>query len=411
MGSAEAICGEGLLAGSVLDLVGRLVDKSLVIVDPLAQAGETRYRLLETIRQYALEKMIAADEAPHARKQHLEFYVRLAEAWEARVYRSEPGVVATELLWDLDDIRAAVEWSTSSGSADQALRILGSLVFFWFGRGIPSSAWNESVQAAFRCPESQGRTLARAKALTGFEFWYWADELVTDRRANLEEALSIGRELGDPWTTATALRGLGVLLGTQADFGDAKSSLEESLELWRGTGKQFTLGTAMTLTFLGDIAWYQDQKQVARAFYEESTSLLNEASDININFQAYTVRRLGNIAWRAGDYPRALAHCADSLRLNLLVDDPRGICACLGAYAAIAVARQQFEVGATLAAAMEAQLALFGCQLPHVDSVEYDRNLAQIRARLAPKKLANLWTRGQRMSLQAAIGYATGGGG
>lgn len=309
---------------------------------------------------------------------------------------------------ELDNIRSAIEWSTVSGKADFALRILGSLVYFWFARGLPTSEWNDWAQIALRRPEGERRTLARAKALNGIGFWYWADLIAMDRRADLEEALSIGRELGDPWNIATALRSLGMVENIQANYPAAHSFLEESLEIWRGMGPHWRLGSAMTLTFLGDLALNQNQNELARSFYDESLTLL--AGPANINWQAYLVRRLGHLAWRAGDHERAFALCQDSLRINQEVGNPRGVCACLAGFAAIAVARAKYDTAATLAAAVEAKLAEFGFRLLFADRMEYERNLARLRAELDAKTLDRLWAKGKAMSLDKVIAYVADGG-
>ena len=88
-------------------------------------------------------------------------------------------------------------------------------------------------QEALSRPEDRERTLARAKALNGIGFMYWADIYPPDRRPELEEALSIGRELGDRWNIATALRNLGLLENIQGNYLEACSFLEQSLEIWR----------------------------------------------------------------------------------------------------------------------------------------------------------------------------------
>ena len=162
------------------------MDKSLVVVDAPASAGETRYRLLETIRQYALEKLLAAGEAPdHPGPAPGVLHAHGRGLGDQRVWQPVGGGGGwwPKLDMDLDNIRAGIEWSIASGKADCALRILGASVYFWFARGHQITEWNDSVQSALSRPEGRQRTLARAKALNGMGFWYWADLAPTDRRA------------------------------------------------------------------------------------------------------------------------------------------------------------------------------------------------------------------------------------
>ena len=405
--AAEAVCSfEDLKRNDILELLGRLVDKSLVIVEANSEIHETRYRLLETIRQYALEKVTEAGEARDLRDRHLEFFVNLAEQAEPNMFGSESEVWFKRLDQELDNIRAAIEWSTNSGKAVMALQITGSLVYFWFAHGLHASEWHDRVQAALSRPEGMERTLARAKALNGMGFMYWADIYPRHKRAELEEALSIGRELGDRWNIATALRNLGLLENIQENYQEARAVLEQSLKIWREMGSEGKMGSAWTLIFLGDTALNHDEPEWARSLYEESVAILQEPGDLN--FLAYSLRRLGQLAWREGNDEKAFAFCKESLILNRKVNDIRGTMACVAGFAAIAVRQKDFERAAKLMAAVETQLALLGIRLLFLDLIEYERNLALLRTSLDEKKLAASWSEGRQMSLDEVLVFALG---
>jgi non-specific serine/threonine protein kinase len=403
--AVEAICSEGMKRGGILDLLGRLVDKSLVIVDEISKVSETRYRLLETIRQYALEKLMGTEEARAIRDQHLGFYLDLAEKSEPNIFGNESVAWFARLDRELDNIRAAIEWSTNSGKAIVALHIIGSLVYYWFAHGlVAGSEWHDQVRQALSRPEGKERTLARAKALNGIGFMYWADIYPIERRPELEEALSIGREFGDNWNIATALRNLGLLENIKGNYEEARSCLEESLKLWRDMGPEGQMGSAWTLTFLGDTALNHDELDWAHSLYEETVDILAAVGDLN--FLAYSLRRLGQLAWRKGDFARATLLCTESLNLNTQVNDPRGIISCLAGFAAIAVAQGEFERAAKLMSAVETQLNSIGIRLLFLDKLEYERNLALLRAKLEEKTLSKFWRRGERMSLEQALALA-----
>jgi len=404
---AEVVCSQGMKRSDILDLLGRLVDKSLVIVDAESEFSETRYRLLETIRQYALERLVETGEASSIRDRHLDFYLSLAEKSEPYIFGHESVLWINRLDKDLDNIRAAMEWSTNSGKAVAALRIAGSLVYFWFywfAGGNLLSEWQQRIQLALSCPEGMERTLARAKALNALGFLHWADMYPIDRHLELEEALSIGRELGDRWNTATALRYLGLLASMQGNYVEARSLLEQSLEIWRSMGPEGGTGVRWTLTFLGDVALNQNESNEARSIFEECVAIQREIGDKN--FLAYSVRRLGLLAWREKDFARATVLCQESLSLNRELGDPRGVLACLAGFADIAVVQGKFARGATLMAAVETQLALMGMRLLPVDNMEYERNLDVLRAKLDEKTLAKFWERGKGISLEQAIAFA-----
>lgn len=402
--AAEAVCSQGLKRSEILDLLGGLVDKSLVIVEADSEIGGTRYRSLETIRQYALEKLIETGEAPVIRDQHLNFFLRLTQEAEPNIFGSQSATWYSRLDKELDNIRAAIEWSTNSGNVVAALQITSSLVFFWFSHGLLASEWHERIQQALSRPEGRERTLARAKALNGIGFMSLQDTYLTDSRPELEEALSIGRELGDKWNTATALRNLGLLENIGGNYLEARSFLEQSLEVWREMGSKGKMGSAWTLAFLGDAALNHDEPERARSLYEESVAILRGLGDLN--FLAYAARRLAQLAWREGDFERAIMLCKESLNLNQEVGDPRGVFACLAGFAAIAVAQEQFERAVQLMAAVDTQLSLIGIRLVYVDKVEYDRNLVLLRAKLDKRILNKFWVKGTTMALEQAITFA-----
>jgi len=401
---AEAVCSQGLKRSDILDLLGHLVDKSFVIVEAGQESAETRYRLLETIRQYALEKLIGTGEAPATREKHLGFYLNLAEASEPNIFGSESARWFARLDKEIDNIRAAMEWATNSGTADAALRIAGSLVYFWFASGLLGSEWNDRVQQALSRPEGGRRTLGRAKALNGLGFMYWTDVYPADKRVELEEALSIGKELGDRWNIATALRNLGLLENILGNYAEARSFLEQSLKVWRDMGSEGEMGSAWTLNFLGDAALNHGELEWARSLYEEAVAILRRPGDVN--FLAYAVRRLAQLLWREGDYETASELCKESLKLNQEVDDPRGVMACLAGFAAIIVAQGKLRQAAQLMAAVEAQLSSIGIRLVHMDKIEYERNFALVHGKLDEKNLAKFWARGKAMSLDDAIAFA-----
>ncbi len=403
--AAEAVCSQGeLKRNDILDALGRLVDKSLVIVEQESVLDETRYRLLETIRQYALEKLEEKGEAAAIRDRHLGYYLTLAENSEPNILGIESAAWSRRLDKELDNIRVAIEWSTNTGHADAALRILGSLVYFWFAHRPAAFEWHDWLQQALARPEARERTLARAKALNGVGFMNWADFDPTDIRPELEEALSIGREFGDPWNTATALHYLGVLENIEGHYLEARAYLEQSLLIWREMGLNGQLGRAWTLNFLGDVALNRGEAELARSLYEEAVTILRETGEFN--FLAYAVRRLAQHQWREDNHEKAIALCKESLNLNQQVDSPRGVIACLAGFAAIAVAMDRYEDAAQLMAAVETQVASLGVRLVYMDRLEYERNLALLRTKLDEKTLSKLWAQGKAMTMEQAVASA-----
>lgn len=402
--TAERVCGEGMLQGAVLDLIGRLADKSLVIVEPVATLRETRYRLLETIRQYGLEKLVAAGEAPTLRQQHLEFYVRLAETAEGHLFRTDSKARLTQLESEIENLRSAIEWSTSAGKADLALRILGALVYFWFSRGFLGSEWSELVHQALARPEGAQRTSIRAKALNSIGLTCWEDANPRNSLPELSEALSIAQELGDRWNTAMAMRYLGLLENIDGKFVAARQLLEQSLAIWDEIGPDADLERAIGLIFIGDVAINEGERAAAKSLYEESIAGLERAGDLN--WRGYAVRRLAHLAWVEGECEKAFALCRQSLDLNRHMGDPRGIVACLAGFASIATSGGEYGKAAVLAGGVERQLTSTGIRLLLQDRLEFQRNLAKMQVEMAPKALEKSLAKGRLLNLEAALDFA-----
>ena len=402
--AAEAVCSRGMERSDILDLLGRLVDKSLVVVEQVSESGETRYRLLETIRQYALEKLAGSGEARATRDEHLEFFVRLAEQAEPNMFGRESPRWFRRLDRELDNIRTALEWATNSGKANVALNVAGSLVYFWFAHGLGGSEWHDRVQQALLRPEGKTPSLARAKALNGLGFMYWADVYPTDRRPELDEALRIGRELGDARTTATALRNLGLLENINGNYTKARMFLEQSLEIWREIGPSGKTGSTWTLIFLGDVALNHSHPEWARSLYEETVQILKELGDLN--FLAYSVRRLAQLYWQEGHNYQAISQLQESLNLNREVADPRGIIACLAGFAAVALRQEQYQRAVQLMGAVESQLAALSIRLLYMDKLEYERNLTLLGSTMDQETFAKFWGQGKGMTLEETIAFA-----
>ncbi|HEX5810077.1 MAG TPA: tetratricopeptide repeat protein, partial [Anaerolineales bacterium] len=404
--AAEAVCWqEGLNRTDILDLLGRLVDKSLVIVEPVSGTLETRYRLLETIRHYALEKLTGlGDEARAIRNRHLEFFVQLAEEAEPQIFGADAGIWFKRIEVELDNLRAAMEWATNTGKAVAALQIAGSLVYFWFVHGPLLAEWYDRIQQALSRPEGIERSQARAKALNGIGFMYWADMYPTDNRTELEEALRIGQELGDQRNIATSLRNLGLLANIQSRYLEGRAFLEGSLDIWRKIGLEGKMDSAWTLTFLGDVAVNLDESARAQSLYEEAVGIWREHGDRN--FLAYSLRRLGQLAWHEMDYAKAVALCTESLNLNLEVGDRRGVIACLAGFTAIAIAQQDWERAAQLAGAAENQLDSIGIRLLQLDKAEFEESLAYLQNKVDGKAYHPFQKKGKTMSLDEAIAFA-----
>jgi predicted ATPase/DNA-binding SARP family transcriptional activator len=409
--AAESVCSGGMKRSDILDLLGRLVDKSLVIVDEISKVSETRYRLLETIRQYALEKLAGIEEAGAVRDRHLEFFVKLAEKAEANTFGAESVRYSKQRNQELDNTRAAMDWSIQSRQTIATFRLAAAMSNFWFvglnDIGFQRSSiseWHGILNTALLSPEGLEHTAERAKALNASGFFYWAGMSLVSPRREIEEALSIGRELGDDAVVAQALCNLGLIESIQGNYAQARSLLKQGLDLFQKLGPERKTEYLYSQIVLGDVAMHQDDLPEAQMLYEQCSRTLREMHDGN--FLAYVVRRLGQLAWHRGEFEKATELCKESLKLDLELGDERAVLACLSAFAGIALTRGNDMRTAQLFGAVSALLDARTIRLLPTDQTEYDRNVSSLRSQLDATTLENAWAKGRMMTIEQAIDFA-----
>ncbi len=272
--AAEAVCAGGEVeAGDVVDLLARIVAKSLVVVET-DSPRDIRYRLLETIRAYGGERLEEAGETAELRRSHARFYLGLAERAEPELTGPGQQDWLARLAAERADLRSAIEWSLSHGQAELALRLAGALVLFWrvhchFSEG------RELLDAALSASDGAAPT-SHAKALWGAGFMAL---MVGDTDAALplvEESLSRFRELGDRQGLARAL----LILGSCRQYRDhawALSLFEESATLAREADDSWCLAHALALA--GFVCRNRKELPAARALFEECLLVAREAED------------------------------------------------------------------------------------------------------------------------------------
>jgi non-specific serine/threonine protein kinase len=399
----EEVCSQGMNRRDLLDLLGRLVDKSLVMVDGASSKTETRYRLLETIREYARQKMDEADETTELRNRHLEYFVGLAEEAEKNTFGADSVRYHQRLDQELDDIRIAMQWSIQAHRATMAYHLAAALFYFWYNRSPLGGEWQGQLNKALSLPEGLERTSGRAKALNAMGFSYWADVIAVNPRRELAEALSIGKELGDKVIIARSLYNLGLIESMEGRYVEARSLFEQSLELFQELGFH-NMEYIWPLTFLGDVDFNLNDLEGALRHYGQSISALRELKDRN--FLAYVVRRMGQLKWYQGEYEKAALYCRESLTLNQELGDERGVIASISAFSGIATAQGRLAPAAQLFGAVEVILRSKNIQLVHMDRMEYDRNVAILHAQLDLLTFEKVWRRGSSMTLEQAIEFA-----
>jgi predicted ATPase/class 3 adenylate cyclase len=321
--AARAVGGDELGA-DVLDTLAHLADKSLVEVEAPGEATEARYRLLETIRQFAREKLVAAREMEAIRDRHLDEFVRLAEAAEPNMRTAAQLEWMSRLEAEHDNLRAALAWALERSASDKALRLAGALSYFWIIRLRLSEAqkWlraalehaereQRDYPAAVDAAASPAAKAYRAKALFGAAWSQLATLDTISTRPMVAEALRLWRELGDTWWIAVGLEFEALVMSFQLELQPALTCLREGVALARQLEDPWPLATC--LIRFGDALKPIGQAAAARPYLEEGVALARKAGDRILLSEG--LRELGSLHYADGDYTTGASLTAESLAL------------------------------------------------------------------------------------------------
>ncbi|MFN2190491.1 MAG: tetratricopeptide repeat protein [Candidatus Promineifilaceae bacterium] len=270
--AAESVCTSSVIDRSdVLELLAQLVDKSLVMA--VMNKGGTRYRFLETIRQFAADRLVKSGEAPDVKMKHSQYYLDLAEKSYGKLWGKDQGLWLDRLEVEHDNLRRALEHiSYNDPTGDSFLRMAGSLWRFWEVRGY-----------------------------------------ITEGRSWISRALESSPG-ASTYFQANGHRGAGILARQQGDYDEAQSHHEISLALFRELGPDYNLGAARQLDALGEIEQYHGNYEAAIAYHKESLALQQEIGDKE--GIAASLAHLGVIAREQGHYGESEELLKQSLQLN-----------------------------------------------------------------------------------------------
>lgn len=305
--AAESLCvSEDIEEWEVLDYLTSLCDKSLALAEQ--KQGRTRFRYLETVRQYARERLLDSGEGEAVRESHREYFLALAEEAEPKLIGPEQTEWFERLEEEHENLRVSLEGSLSATDPLEALRFCGALNRFWSTRGHLSEGRSWCLQALEK-PGAEARTRERASTLHGAGLMTFYQGNYPNAKAYQEESLEISRERGDKAGIASSLIGLGLLALTQGDYAIAKPYLEESLGISRERGNKYDI--ARSLSNLGIVANYQGNYPVARTYHAESLGIQREIQDkAGI---AQSLSNLGNVASNQADYSFAKTYLEESV--------------------------------------------------------------------------------------------------
>ncbi len=438
---AEAVCdAKGDLELDLLDGMASLVDKSLVQqIEP--PKGESRFVMLQTIREYALEKLEDSGEEALTKRAHAAYCLVLAEEEDADPGGADGAAWLEQFTIEHHNFLAGLEWLTQIGDADWGLRLGAALFRYWDMREYLTEGRNR-LDKLLKLPAAAAPTKARARVL------FAAGVLASEQRdyasaaALLHESQDIAFQLGDKMSVAVAQNALAVLARDQGDIATAHVLFNASLELWREAGDQRAVaralsnmanvvklegdyararslhteclsifqrlgdraGVAWSLNYQGDVARDQGDSVAAGDLCERALAIFRELGDRwGI---AGTLADLGNLAREQRDYPLAHSLYGESIKIFQELDHKRGIARLLECFSCSAAAQLQASRSLRLAGAATALRQNIGAPLTPVEQVKLEAILNPARQALSNTVGVTAWLEGWALPVEKAVAQA-----
>ena len=405
----ERICGDDV-SGNLLDVLGSLVEKSL-LRQADGRGGEPRFAMLETIRDFAAERAVAAGVQERLRRTHAEYFAEVARAAAPSIMGPDKRGWLDRLEQDHDNLRSAIGWATDAGEAEIAMRLGADLWRFWQMRGHLAEGF-ERISRVLALAGSHDRSEARAEALSaaaGLAYWL-AD--TQSARSLYEEEIRARHDLGDRRGLAEAHYGISFTwsildLLNDASAREAERHVSEALSMFREIGDRSGIGRCEWA--LANIMWGNRKFQEAREHGEQALETFESIDDsFMIGWANYTLglAALGEDQER-GESPTARAEArrrfAAAIRIFADAQDLTGHTLVLDGFAILAMRDGDRDRAARLSAAVATleRVSGTGLNLSIRDTLDFDPQVLR-----QDPMLANAWSAGETLSTSDAVAYA-----
>ncbi len=400
--AAEAVCsGTGPGGLDTLETLDALVQHSLARRDD--SGLEPRYRMLQTIREFGLERLAESGEEPEIRERHARFFLAMAE--EAVGELTGPGQAAwlDRLARDHDNFRGALRWSVDADRAETGLLIAAAIWRFWQLRDhlAEGEARLTELLAAPSAAAAEPARAAGANALASVVYWRGDYAAARDR---YEDALAMYEALGDRVGAAGVRTSLGWVAAATGEWATARGRFAEAADSARARGDRTTLGFA--LQGLGMSAFCGGDHPAARVALEEAVDLLRASGD---RFGlANALYDHGRVLVAEGERDRGRASLLDALHRHASAGDMSGVAFVLDALSGLAADEDRPARAVRLAAAADAMREALGARAPSSIIGEWDVRAA-VRGDLDEDAVAAAWAEGREMGLERVLTYVEGG--
>jgi predicted ATPase/DNA-binding winged helix-turn-helix (wHTH) protein len=438
--AVEAVCDTGQDLGiDLFEGLASLVDQNLVQrVDPAH--AEPRFIMLETIREYALERLQESGEQAAVRRAHAAYCLVLAEEGNPELEPADRARWLTQCDAEVDNFRFALDWLFQTRDLDWGLRLCVALFRFWDMREhlAEGRARLETILrlAGNEYPKERARISQFLGALTTAQGDYLAAKRL------LEESLSLYEELGDQWGIAASLNALAVSARDRGDYPGAQSNFERSLACWRLLPDRVAIarclhnlanvvkvrgdyaraqwalreateifeelgdrsGAAWSINQLGDIERERGDGAAARALYQRALSAFRQAGDRWGSARSLT--DLGSIFCEEKNYPAAYAAYREAVEIFSLLEHRRGMARAIEGFACLALAQGCCARALKLAAAAAHLRRLIGAPLPQAEQSRLEEMLRPAWDVLGEAEAKAAWSEGSAMALEQAVQFS-----
>ena len=383
----EIVAEEGLL-----DVLGALVEHSLV------RRRGARLRLLETIREYAHERLVDAGEEQTFRNRHAELYLSIATRF---VEGPVDEAAIAELDAEHDNLRAALDWAAMSGLVEIEVQLAAASRQYWFVRGYLSEGRRFLRRAA---DHAGGKPELHAPALVHAAAFAHRQGAVDVARAEAQQALEIYRAIGDRSGAAWATAELGTVAFSDGDLDLAAQLYRRSVEVFAAEGNRYR--HAMALANLAEIARMQGDLEAAARNTETAIAIQQELGELDA--LAISLHNLARVRRDLGELVDAERLLAESLDLGCRVGYPEVIAYGLETAAEFALLRGEAELAARLLAASAEAFAAVGAQIQGEEREAFERTAAELRRELGDERYERHWSDGAQLTVEEALALVTG---
>jgi non-specific serine/threonine protein kinase len=397
--STDMVCGQGLSL-DVLDGLESLIDKNLLYQKESLQ-GEPRFFMLETIHEYAQEKLAESGEAEELMQRHGEYFADLAVKAEGELYGDRQGHWLKRLRLENDNLRAALAWSLDGADPVLGSSIVWALRYFWYGDGLSDEALSWVERALDFKGDIPLDILAKVY-ITGADLSFVQGNLEKDRDYS-RRALEVAQESGDDLTLAWAL------LIRRKDYSLSPAQISERITLGRESltlfrNLDYPPGIAITLRVLGDLSLLADDYQQAEKHYQQCLEVSRLAGDKRRI--AVALACLASVAMHRGEYHQAELLERESLELEVELGTKYYIAMILAILSGPVAMQGRPEQAAILLGASENILQTLGAKLQPVDQRDVAHYRAAIREQLDGRSFERALAEGRGMSFEQAVSFA-----